>query len=859
MKKKIHLVCNAHLDPVWQWQWEEGLAETLSTFRIAAAFCEKHDHFVFNHNEALLYQWVEEHDPDLFRRIQKLVKKKKWHIAGGSYLQPDLNAPGGESHIRQFLYGKTYFKEKFGAVPTTAYNFDPFGQPEGYQQILLGCGFDSYIFCRPDYGNWDLPVGTFWWQGRSGAKILARRSDDMYLSNGRIDEKLQKWLGHYKNEKESLILWGIGNHGGGISEQEYKKLLAFEKAHKNEYECIHSTPEAFFKSVKKAANGLKTVTGEFQNILPGCYTSMSRLKHAHRRTESLMRTVENLAALAWWQGRQRYPQKKLKRAWEDLMFVQFHDILPGSGIAAVERDAFLRLYHCQEELRRLRSRLFINMFREMPPAKEEVSIFFWNPHSFPVSTDVECEYQMSGIGGRAAGTSEVVIRCDGNPITAQREKEDANLNTDWRVRLALPLVLEPYGFFRADATFNVRKKARGWKNPPLSAERLHFKSNTLDIVINSRTGLVARAAPASSEHSYWGPNALQPVVFADRDHSWTSGDPDRLQPGAKADGGWNEPVGRFELATTEQMQDLFASARQRQNSTPSAQPPLAIIEDGAVRTVVEAVFVYHRSYIVRRYYFSKQQSFFEFRDRVFWNEKDTMLKVAIPLNFTADYTLCQTPYSSIKRPINDALHVERSNQSWVTASEKGAKGKYIGLVNKGSYAHSLYQNTLYVNVLRSPAFTSFDLDKQMDRYQKRFIPRQDQGEHLQVAFGCVFDKKPETADMERLAAQFNMPPQVFVYYPHGKDQKSGTGLPESFLQVMPKTVNVVALKKAEKGKYLIVRLQETAGEKTTAVLRLRPLDKKIEIDMQARTLQTLKIHRKTGRVESVNLIEDKEK
>ena len=82
MAKKLHLLCNAHLDPVWQWEWEEGAAEALSTFRIAAQFCEEYDSFVFCHNEALLYKWVEEFDPELFAHIQELVKNGKWHISG---------------------------------------------------------------------------------------------------------------------------------------------------------------------------------------------------------------------------------------------------------------------------------------------------------------------------------------------------------------------------------------------------------------------------------------------------------------------------------------------------------------------------------------------------------------------------------------------------------------------------------------------------------------------------------------------------------------------------------------------------------------------------------------------------------
>lgn len=150
MAKRIHLICNAHIDPTWQWEWEEGAAEALSTFRSAADFCEDFEDFVFNHNEVSLYRWILEYEPELFERIKEQITKKKWHVMGGWYLQPDCNMPSGESFVRQMLVGRHYFKDNFGAYPTTAINFDPFGHTRGLVQIMKKAGFDSYIFCRPD-------------------------------------------------------------------------------------------------------------------------------------------------------------------------------------------------------------------------------------------------------------------------------------------------------------------------------------------------------------------------------------------------------------------------------------------------------------------------------------------------------------------------------------------------------------------------------------------------------------------------------------------------------------------------------------------------------------------------------------
>ena len=139
-KKTLYLICNAHLDPVWLWNMEEGISAALSTFHTAADFCENYDGFVFNHNEALLYQWIEEYDLPLFERIQKLVKAGKWHIMGGWYLQPDCNMPSGESFVRQIRSGQEYFREKFfGNINNR--NFDATSFPSGTR-----CFFVIYLF-----------------------------------------------------------------------------------------------------------------------------------------------------------------------------------------------------------------------------------------------------------------------------------------------------------------------------------------------------------------------------------------------------------------------------------------------------------------------------------------------------------------------------------------------------------------------------------------------------------------------------------------------------------------------------------------------------------------------------------------
>jgi alpha-mannosidase len=223
LHKKIHLIANAHLDPVWLWRWQEGCSESLSTFRTAAELTEEFEGFIFNHNESILYQWVKENDEKLFSLIQRLVKEGKWHITGGWFLQPDCNMPSGESIIRNIQEGRRFFWEQFGVIPTTAVNFDSFGHSRGMVQILQKAGYDSYIVCRPGAGWYKFKDQDFLWKGFADSSIVVHRSDENYNSVwGHAAVELEKFAQDKSEEDVTLFLWGVGDHGGVQPERTYR-------------------------------------------------------------------------------------------------------------------------------------------------------------------------------------------------------------------------------------------------------------------------------------------------------------------------------------------------------------------------------------------------------------------------------------------------------------------------------------------------------------------------------------------------------------------------------------------------------------------------------------------------------------
>ena len=341
----VHLICNAHLDPVWQWRWEEGASEAISTFWVAAEILKERRDLIFCHNEAVLYRWVERLDPALFREITRLVRAGRWAVSGGWYLQPDANMPGIESTIRQIAEGRDYFRRKFGAVPRVAYNFDSFGHSAGLPQVLRQAGYEMYIHMRPQAGEMELPSDLYRWRGSDGSEILAYRiAVGLYHTEyDNIGDRLKKGVTLALDRGRDIpVFWGIGDHGGGPTRKDLETIDRFRQDERR-VRIVHSTPDRFLDAVKEDGRTAPIVRGDLQHCFTGCYTSLSRLKRRAVQSLGLLTQTEALRAASWWSLKQNYPEEKLRGAWRGHLFNDFHDILPGSCVEAAEKDA-LDLY-----------------------------------------------------------------------------------------------------------------------------------------------------------------------------------------------------------------------------------------------------------------------------------------------------------------------------------------------------------------------------------------------------------------------------------------------------------------------------------------------------------------------------------
>ena len=823
---KIHLVSNAHLDPVWLWEWEEGAGEALSTFRQAAEFCETTKGYIFCHNEAVLYQWVEEYEPALFKRIQKLVRAGKWHVMGGWYLQPDCNMPSGESFVRQIQLGKEYFREKLGVEPKTAVNLDPFGHTRGLVQILAKSGYSAYLCCRPSDAWRALPGDEFIWTGYDGSEVLVNRASAHYCSiGGRERERLEEWLSRNPGKDLVIHLWGIGNHGGGPSRKDLQDLEDL-RAERPDLEIIHSTPDAYFEELAARRASLPEWAGDINPWAVGCYTSMARVKQGHRRLENELYSAEKMITAAWVQGLMRYPQDELRKATEDLAFIEFHDVLPGSAIPAGEEAALRQLGHGLEILARLKSRAFFALTSGEPKAAAgELPIFVYNPHPFPVRTIVECEFEPWEPNYAKAGFWNPRLQANGRDVPSQVEKEASNLSLEWRKRVVFEADLGPSRMNR----FDCRLEPVSRKPEPAVGESEGFITvQTEDLVaaVNTRTGLLDKYQVRGVDYLKTG--ACLPLVVLDNADPW----------GMKVRS-FRNLAGPFRLATPEEA-SAFSGLTGR------ALAPVRVVEDGAVRTVVEAILAFEKSVIALGYKIPKKGTEIEVDIRIFWAEKDRMLKIFLPSALRAPRFMGQVAFGADGLPSNGDEAVAQKWLALVSDEDDAA----LTVVNDCVYGSDFRDGEMRISLLRSPAYSADTWEDKLVVAQDRVIPRQDQGER---AFRLWINGGRLEERMERIgreASARNEKPYVLPFCPAGSGRKAKAGL-----LVDGPAVELSAFKKAEDGNGLIVRLFEPTGKPRAVTLGLPAFGVRKKVRLGGFEVKTLRFSPRSKTWAETDLIE----
>lgn len=806
---KTHMFCNAHLDPVWLWQWESGMSEAISTFRTAADLIDEYPDFIFNHNEALLYEWIEEHEPKLFERIQKQVKEGRWQIVGGWFLQPDCNIPSGESIFRQVLRGRLYFYDKFGKVPVTAVNFDSFGHAQGLVQMLKKCGYEYYVNIRPGKDNYDFESEDFLWRGYEGSEIMVHRSDKGYNSVlGKAGEELQSWTKQHENEKTALYLWGVGNHGGGPSRKDLNDIAQMQS---EGVDLVHSTPDQYFATVDR--DSLPVVERGLNPLMEGCYTSIIRIKQMHRRLENDLVMVEKMGAHAELAGLSTYEKKQIDDAWRDLLFSEFHDALPGSCIQPVEEDTLRILSHGLEITSRLKAKYCIALSagQEKVSDGDTVPLMVYNPHPYPYKGKIDAEYLLPRQIWHEEFSNPVVY-LNGKKVPAQSAKESGNFNMDWCKRVVFEAELPPSSLTRFDIRFETLPRRPEPTTVAGKDWQIVVPTSRGKVAVDVRSGLVNSYEVDGVE--YFKQGALSVDVFPDSYNCW----------GGQRGYDFIVPIGRFTPMTPGQATD-FSGVKGK------VVAPVRVTDEGEVCTVIEADMQYHDSKLLMRYIVNKNTGSLEIETRLFNMEKEKRMKLMLPTTMENAVRCGQTIFG---REALDANGGERVSQYWQALSD-GTNA--LTVINDGVYGSNCIDGRLGISLLRSAGYGAGSSTWGEPFHDPMYQSRMDQGERryrFMLMGGC---EKERLQAIDREAAAFNQLPYTMAFCPSGEGEKPG-----ALVEIDKANVALSCFKQSERDRNVyILRVFECQGEDTAAHIALPLLGHVIDMQLKAFEIKTFRV------------------
>ncbi len=340
---RITAIGHAHIDSAWLWPLRETVRKCARTFTNVMALMDEHPDFVFACSSAQQFLWMKEHHPEVFARIREHVAAGRFVPVGGMWVESDTNMPGSEAMARQFIAGKRFFLEEFGVECEEAWLPDSFGYSAALPQIVAAAGERWFLTQKISWNEVNrMPHHTFWWEGIDGTRIFTHFPPvDTYISelSGAELAHAERNFSEKGRATVSLVPFGWGDGGGGPT----REMIA--AAHRTadlegSPRVRMGSPRAFFLEAEAEYPQAPVWSGEmYLELHRGVFTSQLRTKQGNRRNEALLREAELWAATASLRTGLPYPCTDLERAWQTVLLLQFHDVLPGSSIAWVHREA----------------------------------------------------------------------------------------------------------------------------------------------------------------------------------------------------------------------------------------------------------------------------------------------------------------------------------------------------------------------------------------------------------------------------------------------------------------------------------------------------------------------------------------
>ena len=660
---------HAHLDLAWKWRVRHSIKKAARTCANALRLMELYPEYRYVQSQAQLYQWIQNDYPWLFARIKERIAEGRWEASGGMWVESDCNIPNGESLLRQFLYGKRYFRNELNCDPQVAWLPDCFGFCYSLPQIMKECGMQGFVTTKLSWNQFShFPHDTFLWQGVDGTRILChfittpdrRGWNDYSVDLDAVNVK-SCW-DNYREQQlnpEVLLSFGWGDGGGGPTAEmlENGRRLNQTAALPASYQ---GQVETFFDHLQKRIADPAVWNDElYLQLHRGTYTSQARIKKQHRECEVLLHTLEWLATIAFirtgW-----YPDQELQQAWEQLLLNQFHDILPGSSIAEVYQDCdqvYEQVRHTgtvllQQGLRRIRKHA--NTLAAKPIVLNSLS---WQRSDI---LQIPMDKAKTAMPGNIDVGKIGQISHDGQTLLLFLSQVPA---MGYR---AFPLV---------------GKASHASSATSLSIDLYHLENQFFNLTLNE-SGCITSILDKRGQREVLAEGRLANVfqVFEDR---------------PMANEAWD-----IDIFYQDKLLEL------------TELDSIEVVETGPLRGGVKLVRSFLSSRIVQYLFIHDSIARIDFVTEIDWQQHQTLLKVAFPVNIHASRATYEIPFASMERPTHwntnwDRARFEVPAQKWADLSE----GDYgVSLINDCKYGYDVKENVLRLTLIKS----AIDPDPQAD-------------------------------------------------------------------------------------------------------------------------------------------------
>ncbi|BCL26039.1 alpha-mannosidase [Streptomyces aurantiacus] len=340
---RISAVGHAHIDSAWLWPLRETVRKVARTTSNMTALLEDEPDFVFAMSQAQQWAWVKEHRPEVWAKVKKAVADGRFVPTGGMWVESDTNMPGSEAMARQFVHGKRFFIDEFGVDNDEAWLPDTFGFAAGLPQIIKAAGSKWLLTQKISWSQTNkFPHHTFQWEGIDGTRIFTHFPPVDTYNCAMKGSEIAHAANNFKDKgvaRHSLAPTGWGDGGGGTTREMVAKAARLRDL-EGSATVVWEAPEKFFEKAEAEYPNAPVWVGElYLELHRATLTSQAKTKQGNRRSEHLLREAELWAATAAVRAGVPYPHEDLDRLWKTVLLHQFHDILPGSSIAWVHREA----------------------------------------------------------------------------------------------------------------------------------------------------------------------------------------------------------------------------------------------------------------------------------------------------------------------------------------------------------------------------------------------------------------------------------------------------------------------------------------------------------------------------------------